>query len=126
MAEQDAAEDTVRAGLGEAEMRDNVIRLAFGGDPRRLRGVLRGVLRRHAAGHGGRAAGQRRDRRAHGDHAPFDADGPGTSDLDLTLVGARSSPSTRSTASTSPASTPSRSARRTRTSRPTSCPCATA
>ena len=23
----------------------------------------------------------------HGDHAPFDADGPGTSDLDLTLVG---------------------------------------
>jgi len=24
----------------------------------------------------------------HGDHAPFDADGPGTSDLDLTLVGA--------------------------------------
>ena len=70
-------------------MRDNVIRLAFGGDARRLRGVLRdhplpqiptetaAVLR------GSAVTGVR-----HGDDAPFDADGPGTSDLDLTLVGA--------------------------------------
>ena len=45
MAEQDAAEETVRAGLSESEMRDNVIRLAFGGDP----GATRSSARRSAA-----------------------------------------------------------------------------
>ena len=68
-------------------MRERVIRLAFGGDPRRYEefvDVLRaelpqgtGVVLRGSA-----VTGER-----HSDGAPFDADGPGTSDLDLTLVG---------------------------------------
>ena len=58
------------------------------------------------------------------DKAPFDADGPGTSDLDLTFVGTGSSSTTRSRASSFPACTPGRSARTIPTSRPTSFRCA--
>jgi hypothetical protein len=79
--------DAVRAGLSESEMRENVVRLAFGGDPRRLEefcDVLRAELpaRTSAVLRGSSVTGMR-----HSDGAPFDADGPGTSDLDLTLVG---------------------------------------
>jgi hypothetical protein len=74
-------------GLSEEEMRERVIKLAFGGDPHRFEEfceVVRAeippdtsvVLR------GSSITGVRYD-----DGAPFDADGPGTSDLDLTLVG---------------------------------------
>src|SRR5258706_4938324 len=35
MTEPKVSEETVRAGMSEPEMRDNVIRLVFGGDPRR-------------------------------------------------------------------------------------------
>ena len=35
MTERNVSEETVRAGLSESEMRDNVLRLVFGGDPRR-------------------------------------------------------------------------------------------
>jgi hypothetical protein len=87
MAEESAEQDTVRAGISEAEMRDNVIRLAFGGDPRRYDefcDVLRDAMPEGTAAvlRGSAVTGHR-----HGDNAPFDADGPGTSDLDLTLVG---------------------------------------
>jgi hypothetical protein len=88
MAEEDTAEETVRAGMSETEMRGNVVRLAFGGDPRRYEEFCR-VLREEippdtaAVLRGSAITGER-----HGDHAPFDADGPGTSDLDVTLVGA--------------------------------------
>ena len=80
-------EGTVRAGLSEREMRDNVIRLAFAGDPNRYEEFCQ-VLRHEIPGgtaavlRGSAVTGVR-----HGDNAPFDADGPGTSDLDLTLVG---------------------------------------
>jgi hypothetical protein len=71
----------------EEEMRECVIRLAFGNDARRfeefcelVRGAVPGntsaVLR------GSAVTGVRWN-----DGEPFDADGPGTSDLDLTLVG---------------------------------------
>ena len=73
--------------LTEAEKRDNVVRLAFDGDPRQLDAFVQlikdfvpentGVVLRGSA-----VTGQRWK-----DGAPFDADGPGTSDLDLTLVG---------------------------------------
>ena len=73
--------------LTEAEKRDSVVRLAFGGDPSRLDRFVQlikdfvpentGVVLRGSA-----VTGQRWK-----DGAPFDADGPGTSDLDLTLVG---------------------------------------
>jgi len=86
MAEQSGGE-VVRAGLSEAEMRERVVRLAFGGDPRRLEGfcaaVRQGIPPNTAAVLRGSAVTGYR----HRDHAPFDAEGPGTSDLDLTLVG---------------------------------------
>ena len=80
-------DESVQGGLTENEKRDNVIRLAFGGDsaefekfcciieefvPPGTMAILRGSA----------VTGQRWK-----DGAPFDADGPGTSDLDLTLVG---------------------------------------
>jgi len=73
--------------LSEEDLRERIIRLAFGGDRERfelfltaLRDALPDdvtvVLR------GSAVIGVRWE-----DGAPFDADGPGTSDLDLTLVG---------------------------------------
>ena len=71
----------------EAEMRQRVVKLAFGGDEQRLVefcDILRATLPPGTAAvlRGSCVTGQRWD-----DGAPFDADGPGTSDLDLTLVG---------------------------------------
>jgi hypothetical protein len=81
-------EDKVRAGLSETEMRERVIRLAFGGQRQRLRrfcdAIRQAVPDKTAAVLRGSAVTGVR----HNDGAPFDADGPGTSDLDLTLVGA--------------------------------------
>jgi hypothetical protein len=75
--------------LTEAEKRDNVIRLAFDSDPGKLDHFVHvikeaipentGVVLRGSAVTGYRWK----------DKAPFDADGPGTSDLDLTFVGSR-------------------------------------
>jgi len=75
--------------LTEAEKRANVIRLAFDNDPARLDRFVQlikdvipentGVVLRGSAVTGYRWK----------DKAPFDSDGPGTSDLDLTLVGDR-------------------------------------
>ena len=76
-----------RGGFTEAQMRATLVRLVFGGDEGRLdefcdvlhRGLppdTAAVLR------GSSITGYR-----WADEAPFDADGPGTSDLDLTLVG---------------------------------------
>ena len=69
-------------------MRERVVKLAFGGDERRLEefcDVVRGVIPEGTAVvlRGSSVTGERYD-----DGAPFDADGPGTSDLDLTFVGA--------------------------------------
>jgi hypothetical protein len=75
--------------LTDAEKRDNVIRLAFDNDPAKLDRFVElikqnipentGVVLRGSAVTGFRWK----------DGAPFDADGPGTSDLDLTFVGHR-------------------------------------
>jgi hypothetical protein len=77
----------VQGGLTEDEKRDNVIRLAFDGDPSRFAAfceAIRAVLPSDTSAvlRGSALTGQRWR-----DGAPFDADGPGTSDLDLTLVG---------------------------------------
>jgi hypothetical protein len=75
------------ASLNEAQMRANVVELVFGGNQERLEtfcqmvgavlpSTTKAVLR------GSAVSGVRWK-----DGAPFDADGPGTSDLDLTLVG---------------------------------------
>jgi hypothetical protein len=83
----EAVPEITRAGLSEMEMRENVIRLAFGGDRHRYEQFLE-MLRRAipentaAVLRGSAVTGVRWE-----DGAPFDAEGPGTSDLDLTLVG---------------------------------------
>lgn len=74
-------------GLSQEEMRERVIELAFGGDPRRYEEFCEVVREAIPEGtkvvlRGSAVTGERWD-----DGAPFDADGPGTSDLDLTLVG---------------------------------------
>ena len=84
------AEETTSPSADELtgeHKRQNVIRLAFAGDERRFNefvDIVRaaippktGVVLRGSAVTGVRWK----------DSAPFDADGPGTSDLDLTLVG---------------------------------------
>lgn len=82
-----AEEEKKESEISEEEMRDRLVRLAFGGDPLRLREFCEVVRTHLPAGtcvvlRGSAVTGER-----WGDGAPFDADGPGTSDLDLTLVG---------------------------------------
>lgn len=75
------------AGLTEEEMRERAISLAFGGDRGRFEefcDIVREALPEGTSAvlRGSSVTGRRWE-----DGAPFDADGPGTSDLDLTLVG---------------------------------------
>ncbi len=79
--------ETSRGGMTESEMRANAIRLAFAGDERRFGefcGAIRQVVPPETAAvlRGSAVTGSRWE-----DGSPFDADGPGTSDLDLTFVG---------------------------------------
>src|SRR5437763_13890541 len=76
-----------QGGMSEEEMRARVIELAFGGNPARFEefcDVVRASVPEGTAVvlRGSAVTGERGR-----DGAPFDADGPGTSDLDLTLVG---------------------------------------
>ena len=80
-------DDTVQGGLSDEEKRNNVLRLAFGGDPARLDEFCRAVEEVVPPGttvvlRGSSLTGWRWDHKQ-----PFDGGGPGTSDLDLTLVG---------------------------------------
>lgn len=85
--------EAVKEGVGkedefsEEQMRERVTQLAFAGDPRRFEEfceVLKAELPEGTCAvlRGSSVTGVRYD-----DGAPFDADGPGTSDLDLTLIG---------------------------------------
>jgi hypothetical protein len=79
--------DEVQGGLTEEQKRENVIRLAFHGNADRFNEFCTTVDEAVPPGttvvlRGSAVTGQRWK-----DGAPFDADGPGTSDLDLTLVG---------------------------------------
>jgi hypothetical protein len=80
--------ETVRAGWSEDEMRDNVLRLVFAGERARLREFCETVRRAVPDTAAVTLRGSAITGRRWEDGAPFDADGPGTSDLDLTLVGA--------------------------------------
>lgn len=86
LSNQDAG-DNVQGGLTEAEKRNNVIRLAFGGSDERYEDFLRIIREEIPAGTAVVLRGSAVTGRRWKDGAPFDADGPGTSDLDLTLVG---------------------------------------
>ena len=75
--------------LTEAEKRANVVRLAFDNDPAKLDLFVQ-LIKKSIPGdtcvvlRGSAVTGYRWK-----DGEPFDSDGPGTSDLDLTLVGNR-------------------------------------
>ncbi len=77
----------VQGGLSEKEKRDNVIRLAFDGSVERYEEFCRVLEEFVPPGttvvlRGSAVTGFRWR-----DQAPFDSDGPGTSDLDVTMVG---------------------------------------
>src|SRR3954469_6549271 len=79
--------DRAQGDLTEAQKRENVIRHAFGGDAQGFQSFCDVVRQAVPPGtavvlRGSAVTGERWK-----DGAPFDADGPGTSDLDLTLVG---------------------------------------
>jgi hypothetical protein len=81
-------DETVQGGLSEQEKRANVVRLAFNGDHSLFTSFCKEIEAAIPPGttvvlRGSAVTGYRWN-----DHAPYDADGPGTSDLDVTLVGA--------------------------------------
>ncbi|HEX2444283.1 MAG TPA: hypothetical protein VHJ77_10095 [Vicinamibacterales bacterium] len=76
-----------QGGITEQEKRDNAIRLAFEGRPELYEQFCRAIEEVVPPGttvilRGSAVTGMRWK-----DKAPFDSDGPGTSDLDVTLVG---------------------------------------
>lgn len=73
--------------LTETEKRENVIRLAFGGSRERYDEFVRVVREAIPPATGVVLRGSAVTGERWKDGARFDADGPGTSDLDLTLVG---------------------------------------
>ena len=84
------ADETISASADEltgAQKRESVIRLAFGGDEGRFNEFVETVRAAIPAKTGVVLRGSAVTGVRWKDQAPFDADGPGTSDLDLTLVG---------------------------------------
>ena len=73
--------------LSEREKRDNVIRLAFAGSEERFNEFVETVRQAIPPGTGVVLRGSAVTGERWKDGAPFDSDGLGTSDLDLTLVG---------------------------------------
>ena len=73
--------------LTEEEKRDNVIRLVFGGSRERFDEFVNAIREEIPPGTAVILRGSAVTGKRWKDQAPFDADGPGTSDLDLTLVG---------------------------------------
>ena len=89
MAEQDQANPTAPDGdeLTGEQKHQNVVRLAFAGSEDKLKEFLDVVRAAIPPGTGVVLRGSAITGIRWKDKAPFDADGPGTSDLDLTLVG---------------------------------------
>jgi hypothetical protein len=87
MADSDQDAPDTQGGLTEEEKRDNVIRLAFAGDRDRFETFIRALAEFAPPGTTGILRGSAVTGFRWKDEAPFDADGPGTSDLDVTFVG---------------------------------------
>jgi hypothetical protein len=85
MSEEQGA--TTKGELSNEEKRANVIRLAFGGSEERFNEFVEVVRQAIPPGTGVVLRGSAVTGERWKDGAPFDSDGPGTSDLDLTLIG---------------------------------------
>jgi hypothetical protein len=79
--------DGVQGGLTDEEKRANVIRLAFGGSRERFDEFCRAIRQEIPEETGVVLRGSAVSGTRWKDGASFDSEGPGTSDLDLTLVG---------------------------------------
>ena len=85
----DPAEAQVeQGGISDQDKRANVIRLAFGGDAGKFERFCRLLADFAPPGTTGILRGSAVTGFRWKDNAPFDADGSGTSDLDVTFVGA--------------------------------------
>lgn len=73
--------------MSEEEMRGRIIRLGFNGDARRFEEFCQQLREGLPKGTGVALRGSVVTAERWEDGAPFDADGPGTSDLDVTLIG---------------------------------------
>ena len=82
-----AREAEAEKELTEQEKHDNVVRLAFGGDEARYAAFVDAIRQAIPPETGVVLRGSAVTGRRWKDGAVFDAEGPGTSDLDLTLVG---------------------------------------
>ena len=71
----------------QREIRERVTLLAFGGDPARYDEFIKVLSEATPAGVDVILRGSSITGHKHGSDDPFDADGPGTSDLDVTFVG---------------------------------------
>jgi hypothetical protein len=76
-----------QGGLSDAEKRSNVVRLVFAGNEERFDQFVRTIREEIPPGTGVILRGSAITGERWKDGAPFDSDGLGTSDLDLTLVG---------------------------------------
>jgi hypothetical protein len=83
----DPAPGDHQGGLSDQEKHDNVVRLAFGGCAEQFEAFCRVLEEFVPPGTTVILRGSAITAERWRDGAPFDADGPGTSDLDLTLVG---------------------------------------
>jgi len=79
--------DDVQGGLTDPEKRHNVVRFAFGGDAERFAAFVDAIRMAIPPDTAAVLRGSALTGRRWRDNSAFDADGPGTSDLDLTLVG---------------------------------------
>jgi hypothetical protein len=87
MQDESATGSAATDELTNEEKRRNVIRLAFGGSEDRYGKFVEEVRKAIPSGTGVVLRGSAVTGFRWKDQAPFDAEGPGTSDLDLTLVG---------------------------------------
>src|ERR687897_269481 len=75
--------------LNEKEMRSRIITLGFGGDERLFIAFYRKLQQGLPEGTGIVLRGSVVTNKRHEDGTPFDSQGKGTSDLDVTLVGSK-------------------------------------
>ena len=75
--------------MSENEIRSRVVALAFGGDERLFIAFYRKLQQGLPEGTGIVLRGSAVTNQRHEDGAPFDSQGKGTSDLDVTLVGSK-------------------------------------